>query len=171
LNFESGKAAGTTFEKVFERACQLSGLWAEPNHIKARRGWKGRLQELKSNLDFTVIDRSGRVAFIDAKTFQGDFFTYSDIPEHQRQLAARYNAHQVSAGFVVWFRRQNAVIFVSGALLEALGPGSRLTPGHGVNLGSWGNFDIGKVFRCPTGSPGAILRSDVSAEGCQKPVP
>ena len=158
MNFHSGKDAGTTFEKLFERQCQLAGLWPEPNHIRARRGWKGKLQELKSNLDYILIARGGRVGFFDCKTFDQAHFVHSAIPDHQRDLAARYNEWGVIAGFVVWFRPINHVVFFPGWLLSERGPGSRFVPHDGFHLGSWEKFDPARLFSCsPMGSASGIL--------------
>jgi len=160
MDFVSGKDAGTTFEKLFERQCQLAGLWAEPNHTRAKRGWKGKLQELKSNLDYTVIARDGRIGFFDCKTFDEPHFTFSRIPEHQRDLAQRYNEWGVPAGFVVWFRPINQVCFYPGWLLAGRGPGTRFLPLDGVPLGTWGRFDPLLLFsRSPMGSPSGIVGS------------
>jgi penicillin-binding protein-related factor A (putative recombinase) len=141
MEFLSGKDAGTTFEKLFERQCQLAGLWAFSNDIRAKRGWKGKLVELKSNLDYTVMRRGGGVGFFDCKTFDHPHFTFSEIPEHQLELARRYNEFGIPAGFVVWLRPINAVSFFSGWLVASRGPGSRYVPLDGRMLGSWERFD------------------------------
>jgi hypothetical protein len=152
MNFASGKEAGTTFEKLFERQCQLAGLWAEPNHIKARRGWKGKLQELKSNLDYTVIRRGGTLAFIDCKTYDDWFFTFSKLDPHQVELARRYNEYGIDAGFVVWFREVDKVSFFSGHRIAALGERTRFSFGDGIALGTWARFDPTLVFRLQSNS-------------------
>lgn len=151
-NFHSGKEAGTTFEKIFERQCLLAGLWADPNNIKARRGWGGRLQELKSNLDYTVIGYGARTAFVDCKTWDSAYFTFSDIPLHQLSLAVRYNSYGIHAGFVVWFRPINRVSFFSGNSIAQRGAGNRFVPKDGFPLGSWECFSPELIFRSPSGS-------------------
>ncbi len=153
MNFTSGKDAGTTFEKVFERACHLSGLWAEPNHIRAKPGWNGRLQKLKSKLDYDVMGRGGKLSFVDCKTFDNPYFTFSDIPSHQLGLAARYNEFGFSSGFVVWFRPINTVSFFSGWLIQQRGPGTRFLPQDGIRLGTWERFTPELAFSsCAMGS-------------------
>jgi hypothetical protein len=152
VNFASGKEAGTTFEKLFERQCHLAGLWPDPNLIKARRGWKGKLQELKSNLDYTVMGRGGKIAFVDCKTFESGYFTFSDLPAHQLDLAARYNEFGIPAGFVVWFRPINQVCFFPGWLIAGRGPGTRFTPLDGTALGPWDRFDPTKLLSAALGS-------------------
>lgn len=156
MEFASGKEAGTTFEKVFERHCQLAGLWADQNHTRARRGWGGKLKEMKSNLDFTLIRRDGAVGVFDCKTFDTPHFDYSAIPEHQRELAARYNEWGITSGFVVWFRPINAVVFFAGWLVKGRGPGTRFLPQDGRPIGSWERLDPTKLL--PNGFPSGIVR-------------
>lgn len=157
MEFLSGKEAGTAFERIFEKMCQLSGLWPYQNHITARRVWKGQLKELKSNLDFTVMDRRGRVGFFDCKTFDKARVNYSDIDEHQLELSARYCEWNVPSGLVVWLRPVNAVLFFPGSFLQRVWPGPGLTPQDGVNLGSWERFDVRPLFTSPSkGSVGRV---------------
>lgn len=138
----SNREEGKTFELIFERQCKLSGLWVEQNHLKAKRGYKGRLIAMESNLDFTVVDKGGRVGFFDCKSFDGESFKFSEIPPHQLDLATRYNDWKVPAGFVVWFREVDRVVFFSGAFLRAVGGGNSLCWSGGVQLGKWSRFDI-----------------------------
>lgn len=162
MTFHSGKEAGTTFEKLFERQCLLAGLWAEPNYIKAKRVWDGRLRELKSNLDYTVI-KDGQTGFFDCKTFDSDHFTFSQLPEHQVELARKYNQHGVPGGFVVWFRPINQVSFFPGGLIAIRGPKSRFEWKQGFWLGPWERFDPRcildpmKIIQVPSGSGSGIL--------------
>lgn len=137
MEFHSGKAAGTTFEKVFERHCQLAGLWPYQNHITAKRVWKGRLQEQKSNLDFTLMGRGARIGFFDCKTFDEAHFTHSKINSDQLALSRRYNEMGFESGFVIWFRPVNWVSFFPGWLIGDRGPGTRFLPQDGKHLGSW----------------------------------
>lgn len=141
MNSHDNRESGKTFELIYERACKLCGLWVEQNHLKAKRGWKGKLIALESNLDFTVIDPNGRTGFFDAKSFDGHSFKYSEIPSHQLELAARYNSWKVPAGFIVWFRDVDRVVFFSGASLEATGANNSFHWSVGLNLGGWARFD------------------------------
>jgi hypothetical protein len=152
VNFVSGNEAGKTFEKLFERTCQLSGLWAEANHTKAKRAWKGRLQELESNLDYMVATRDGRVGFFDCKSYDRPYFDFSKLKPHQVELARRYNEWKIPSGFVVWFRPINQVCFFPGWLIAGRGPGTRFTPLDGTALGSWGRFDPTKLLSAALGS-------------------
>jgi penicillin-binding protein-related factor A (putative recombinase) len=141
MDFSSGREAGATFQALFERQCQLEGVWFINNHTTAKRGWKGRLVELPSNLDYALI-RRGRVGYFDCKTFHEPYFVHSDLKPHQVELAARYNENGVPAGFVVWFRPKDEVVFFPGWMVVQRGPGSRFEPQHGTHLGRWHRFDV-----------------------------
>ncbi len=155
MNFHSGKEAGTTFEKLFERQCQLAGLWADPHHIKAKRIWNGKLKELKSDLDYKLMGRGGKIGFFDCKTFDEPHFTFSMIDPDQIELARRYNEFGFEAGFVVWFRPPNWVSFFPGWLLAERGPRTRFNPQDGKYLGTWANFDPTRLL--PRGSPSGTV--------------
>ncbi len=152
MTANDNRAAGASFEELFRRQCLLAGLWAEKNHLKAQRMWNGRLQAMPSNLDFTVIDRKGRVGFFDAKNFDSEHFTFSEISGHQVELAARYNEWGVAAGFVVLFRPTDSVLFYSGRHVKTLGPGTRFTGRDGVWLGTWPTFDPRTLLTWSSGS-------------------
>lgn len=150
MNFHSGKEAGTTFEKLFERQSLLAGLWADPHHIKAKRVWNGHLKELKSDLDYKLMARGGKIGFFDCKTFDEPHFTFSMIDPDQLELSRRYNEWGFNSGFVVWFRPINQVSFFAGWLISDRGPRTRFLPHDGRQLGSWERFDPTLLF---LGSP------------------
>lgn len=150
---------GKTFELLFERQCHLAGLYPDKNHLKAKRAWKGKLQALESNLDFTVMDKAGRVGFFDCKSFEGTYFTHSMLKLHQRKLAALYNEWSVPAGFVVWLRETKKVFYYSGSLISHIGPGSRFDAENGIALGTWDRFDVVRIM-----SPGLIFRSQTRSQ-------
>ncbi len=144
-NRENGKL----FEILFERTCMMSGMWAEKNHLKAQRVWKGRLEALPSNLDYQVVAQ-GRMGHFDCKSFDGSWFTYSQIKDHQRELAAKYNRWGIPSGFVVFFRERSLVVFFSGAYIAQAGPGSRFGCDTGQMLGKWDSFDPRLILETPS---------------------
>lgn len=149
MSIHDNREAGKTFELVFERACKIAGIYADQNHLKARRAWKGKLIALPSNLDFTLIS-NGRVGFFDCKNFKGDHFTFSDITdrgrrEHQLAMAVRYNEMGVPSGFVVWFRDLDVVSYFPGLLIHRCRD-SKFHYAVGRQLGGWANFDVSQLL-------------------------
>lgn len=71
---------------------------------------------------------------------------FSQLNPHQVGLAFQYNNWNVRAGFVVWFREVNQVVFYSGQTIVAKGSGSSFGIEDGILLGNVPNFDLGAVF-------------------------
>jgi hypothetical protein len=135
-NGPSNKRAGTSFEDIFSRQAQLQGFLVMPNHTPCRFIPGGRAIPIKGELDFKLIDQSGRVGFFDCKSFQEDFFTYSDLDEKQIERAVLYNEWSVPSGFVVYFRKTNQVYFYNGHVIDLKGPRERFDKSDGISLGT-----------------------------------
>lgn len=142
----TGAEEGRIFEKLFIRQAQRNGLLAIKNHLSAKHGWKGRLILIKSELDFKLITQSGRVGFFDCKSFAGEKFTYSMIDPDQMQRAITYVEWNVPAGFVIWFRKYNRVVFFSVATIANKGPGTSFGPRDGDLLGRYEEFNLKRLM-------------------------
>lgn len=138
---------GKFFESLFVSQSQRCGLLARQNHLTARKLANGKVQILASNLDFTVIGRNGEVAFIDCKSFGGDFFKYSQLDAKQVEQALLFNERYVPSGFVVYFRPVNRICYFSGIEIKERGAGSRFSAKDGMYLGKWDNFDLKLIMR------------------------
>lgn len=142
----TNRIRGKTFETLFERMGTYSGLLVRNNPLSCRVLPGGRLLRIRSNLDFTVINRLGDVAFVDCKNFESDAFTYSQINDKQLALATLYNQWNVIAGFCCWFRQTNRVGFFSGNVITKGGSGTRFTLCQGLDLGSPEALNLGLIF-------------------------
>lgn len=128
---------------------RLQGMFARKVPLSATVKYNGRPVLIDSELDFQLI-HSSRVAFVDCKSFSGEArFVYSELEEHQRKLAADLNYHGVPAGFCIWFRAIDAVVFFTGEEIEAKGPGSAFEWGEGILLGRGLDFDLHPIFAYP----------------------
>jgi hypothetical protein len=102
---------------------------------------------IKSELDFQLIDpRTRRVAFIDTKTYVEERVNFSRIEKHQIDRAVWFNEAGIPAGFVVWFRTLDLVVFYSGIQARDCGAGSSLLPQDGLELGGLLRFDLARLF-------------------------
>lgn len=124
------------------------GMFARKVPLSARIDYKGRAVLVDSELDFQLIHQS-RVAFVDCKSFNAQRFVFSELKEHQIKLAASLNYHGVPAGFCVWFRLIDAVVFFTGEEIEVKGPGSGFEWEEGVLLGRGLDFDLHPIFAYP----------------------
>jgi hypothetical protein len=129
-------------------------MLAEKNPLSCRILWKGRVQVVRSELDFKLITQEGQVGFFDTKCYNSKHFTYSELSADQIKRADDYNYWNVPAGFVVWFIPLFEVVFFSGHQITKAGPGSRFTSDQGVRLGRFENFNIGAIMeRRPHAQP------------------
>lgn len=140
------KQNGKIFEELFKACAKRQGLLCIQNHLTARMVYKGRLQVVPGELDFKICSQDGRVAYLDCKSFGKSYFTFSDLSRpHQVERAVLYNDFKVPAGFVVWFRPTNQVVFFSGKLIQNSGRGARFLPVNGQLLGRFEDFDLRQI--------------------------
>lgn len=138
---------GKLFEELFTKQAQRAGFLVQKNLLSAKFTWGGRTQLVKSQLDFTLADQTGKVGFFDTKSYGKDFFTFSDLDPKQVERALLYNEWSIPSGFVVWFRPSNRVVFFSGRLITQRGSRSRFQSLDGVSLGSFERFDLKLALR------------------------
>lgn len=136
------KEQGKIFEQLFQKQAQRSGLLALKNPLNCRILWKSKIQIIRSELDFKLINQKGDIGFFDCKSFEDDYFTFSELSGYQIERAVLYNYWHVPAGFVVYFRKPNAICYFSGISIKQKGPGSRFAKGDGLFLGRYENFDL-----------------------------
>lgn len=145
-NRENGKG----WEAILFRQAQSNGLLIMNNHQAAQ--WRGsKLHPIRGNLDFHISNAIGRVGFLDAKTFDGPSFTYSQITDggrraHQLERATLYNHWKIPAGFLVWFRPSNLISFYSGEKIAKIGPRGSFSTGDGLCLGTLAAFNLGLIL-------------------------
>lgn len=135
------KVEGNQLEAIFERIVRLQGFGIRKNPISGEWKYDGVFRPIDSELDWTVC-RDGKTAFFDTKSFQSDFFSLSELKGTQVDRAAWYNEFRVPAGFVIWFRPINKVVFFSGAKIAAKGERSAFHWQEGLLLGTYENFDL-----------------------------
>jgi hypothetical protein len=116
------------------------------NELSYRYLRGGKILPIRADLDFRILRRDGRVAYIDTKSFDGLGFTYSQIDRNQLHRALVYQEFNVPAGFVVWLQKMDQVVFYSGRCLYNRGSGSRFTVRDGVLLGPSLTFGLDGVF-------------------------
>lgn len=134
--------SGSAFEDLFFKQAQRNGLLVIKNHYTAKFTYKGRLQIVKGELDFKMISQQGDVGYFDCKSYDGEYFTYSQIDEDQLKRAITYNNWAVPSGFVVWFRKVNLIVFFSGHVIARKGARERFDMEDGLVLGRWDNFNL-----------------------------
>jgi hypothetical protein len=146
-NIAGNKMQGTQFETIFKKQALMQGFFVEKNLINAKLTYSGGLQRVFGELDWKLVLRStGQIGFFDTKSFEGKFFTYSNLTEHQVKRAALWNELKIPAGFVIWFRPLDAVVFFTGEQISNKGERARFLPKEGVYLGKMIDFALGNLF-------------------------
>ena len=140
------RVEGKLFESLVFRQAQANGLLVMKNHLTCHHTFGGRVQIIKGELDFRLITQDGRIAYVDAKSFEGDKFTFSDLSDHQVERAALYNEWKVASGFIVHFRATKRICFFPGSEIKLAGPRSKFTSNAGTLLGVWSKFDLKMIF-------------------------
>lgn len=137
---------GKSFEAIFETRCRLERFHVTKNGLKALHGVGGKVRLYKSDLDYRLIQAGGRCGFFDCKNYEGSHFTFSQLTLHQIQKAIQYNELGVQAGFVVWLRSPDLVMFYSGVAVLLNGPGSRFDHSNGLLLGKSFDFSLKNIM-------------------------
>lgn len=140
---------GELFEKMLESACNRMGVAFVriPDGCVMIRTKGGAVipRRVKTPFDF-VISMQGRSAFIDCKTIESGNFTHSMITDHQvNSLMTMENAQNL-AGYVVWYRDVDKIMFFTASSLKHLRPKQSLDLNDGIFLGRAQTFAPNRLF-------------------------
>lgn len=143
---KTGKMWGRQFEQMLAHHAAISGLMLRAHGVTLRYLPGGKSIAIKSDLDFKLADRAGNIAFVDAKTVAEPHFTYSFLTPHQLETAKLYESYSLKAGFVVWLRGAQRVVFYSAQVIATKGKGARFGVTDGLDLGPEGFFSLARIL-------------------------
>ena len=89
----------------------------------------------KSPFDF-ILAQNGRVILCDAKSIYAATFTRSACKPHQIDSLYAFEMSGLTAGFIVWLRAVDQVVFFKASQLKDLPPRCSLKSSDGIQLGS-----------------------------------
>lgn len=143
------KSIGAGFENIFQASCNRHQVIVIRIPDGARtyrdpRTGKPQLARVKSPFDF-LITAGGQSAVIDTKTVDSNRIGYAFIDENQMRNLLEAGK-SINAGYVVWFRKIDAVVFFSAFRLRTVFPGEGLGIEDGLHLGTGGDFNVRKIF-------------------------
>lgn len=145
LTSTSNKRLGTAWEHTLHKLAQLNGWVSIKIPDGCRTIGKGRLIKTKSPFDFCLA-KKGKVIFLDAKTNDHDTFRYSEVNKYQvTYLIALERTAQCAAGYIVYHRNHDKIVFYAAASLWNLRPESSLSFNDGIDLGSLSNLFLDRV--------------------------
>jgi len=140
------RIAGSQWENTLELLCRSQGILTIKMPLGCRRVGPKRLIQIKTAFDYVLIDSRGTVCFLDCKSFDSDRMSHSQLTEHQVDKLSDIEHHKVRAGYLVYFRKINVVVFFDASKMKALRPGHSLTASDGEYLGHWDNPCLGNLF-------------------------
>ena len=134
--------------KSFEDLVRIAGLRENIHVIPMPLGMKrvGRkCIPVKTPFDMTLL-LNGKAVFVDCKSFELSRLTYSMLTPHQVMSLRQIEATNHIAGYLVFFRECDRIVFFSASSLTTLTHGSGLGPEHGLNLGTELDFKLSHLF-------------------------
>lgn len=144
---QSGKLAKIVGDQ-FENLLQISAIKHRIEFIKIPSGHKtikvkGKLihQRVRTPFDFIFV-KNGKSVYFDAKTIESGNFCYSDLKSHQVNSLYNLEMQNVVAGYVIYYRDINQVIFYKASILRALKQRDSLKLDQGLYLGKEQEIDL-----------------------------
>lgn len=139
------KAQGLQFEKIleFNAKCQDILFVRMPDGCKTVS--RTRIIRVRTPFDYVLV-YNGISVFIDCKSFDSDRITHSQLVDHQIDSLKQINEKGCTSGYLVWFRKENAVCFAPISRLSRLTPGQSLHGSETIYLGSIEEFYLGRLF-------------------------
>jgi penicillin-binding protein-related factor A (putative recombinase) len=139
---------GKSFEDQFFRLALNKRMAVTRIPDGCKRGGK-LLFPVKTPWDF-VLSFGGKTALIDTKTSKDETFAHSKITIHQVTEMGFHVAQMCVAGYVIWFRHTDQVIFISAPVLlkcsQIRGSFSAKHPGCKILGNSLAETDLRKIF-------------------------
>lgn len=140
------RVEGKQFEQIFQKIAKMRGYFARKMQLSAKYIGPGKLMAVKGELDFQLIHPDHGIAFLDCKTFMTDSFSFSQLSEHQVNLAMTLNRWNQRAGFLVHFRQGNLISFYNGYTIVAKGSRSSFKAEDGIILGTFPDMALERIY-------------------------
>jgi penicillin-binding protein-related factor A (putative recombinase) len=145
-----GKVAqrnGNEFEQLIQNhSSQKVEVFRIENGCKnITQGRMCKLIRVKQPFDF-ILTGFGKTICLDAKSTEGSTFPYSSIDEDQLHELNRISKNIFRAGYLVFFRTANKIIFLTCEKLSQLKPRESLDIEDGLDIGTRWNLNLSKLF-------------------------
>lgn len=107
---------GALFENLFENRAKRGGITVTRMPDGCRQLGKDKLIRVATPFDW-ILSYQGQACLIDTKTTDGDRFPFSKIEAHQARELLKHHEAGTIAGYVIWFRLSDEVVFIGANLL------------------------------------------------------
>jgi hypothetical protein len=143
---DNNRLCGKRFEATVLHRARVSGYLCIKNPLAFQPIGNGKSVAVPAELDFTLCNGRGQVAFVDAKVINRKSIPRSLFKSHQVLRSYKYNCSRVPSGFVVLFQPLGQVYFISGLQMYTARPGESVPAASGVLLGGELDFKLGSIF-------------------------
>jgi hypothetical protein len=140
------KRLGDQFETLLQNVAVSEGLESVRIPDGCKQLGKNKIKRVKTPFDFVFVKSQTEVIFADAKTSNGQTFAFSELTPHQVEALVNLSKKGVFAGYIVYFRGIDKIVWFEALKLSALNPRESLKPTDGVLLGSRFNFNFRGIF-------------------------
>lgn len=143
------KGIGDLFENMLRNSCLKSQIVCTriPDGCKMIRTRSGAVLPKRTTTPFDfLLTKKGKSACIDCKTVDSGNFSHSMLTQHQVHSLLSIHDSDVTAGYVVWFRDTNQVVFYSADKLYHLKARQSLKTEDGTLLGDHNNFSLKSIL-------------------------
>ena len=138
------KVFGQYFENILSVHCRKQNIRFE--QIPSGCKWVGKKPiPVKTPFDF-IASKHGRAVVFDAKTTAGSSFSKSACKEHQIESLFKFELSGLTAGYIVWFREVDSIVFFKASELKQLPSRCSLKVSDGLFLGTKSNLNLGVLF-------------------------
>lgn len=145
----TAKRNGQNFENIFHAACYRQGMAVTRIPDGCRQVGPTKLLRVKTPFDW-VVSYKDHTALIDTKTINAGTVGNASVVEHQVIDMLRHEIQGTKAGYVIWLRKLERVLFIPASILhKALGIRGSIAPtvDGAVDLGSIQDLDPRKIFK------------------------
>lgn len=138
---KKAKNMGASFEAFFQAFTLSQGLVCTRIPDGCKQVGKGGRNLVRTTTPFDfLIAANGIAAALDLKTIDEKTFPYSLIKQHQRKSLMDIGRHMV-AGYLIWFRPLDRVVFFDHREIWLCASGSSLKPDEGFEIGPLNDMD------------------------------
>jgi hypothetical protein len=144
LRGAKAKAFGQLFEQILSITCHKARIKFEQLPSGCR--WVGkRAVPVKTPFDF-IACKNGKAIFFDAKTLDAKTFSKSSSTPHQIESLLAFELSGLTAGYIVWLREIDEIVFYKASQLKSLSRGDSLKSSDGVFLGKKDTLSLETLF-------------------------
>lgn len=138
------KVFGQYFEHILSVFCRRQEIKFE--QIPSGCKWVGKKPiPTRTPFDF-IASKNGRAVVFDAKTIAGTAFSKSACKEHQIESLFGFQVSGLTAGYIVWFRENDQIVFFKASQLKHLRPRCSLKVSDGLLLGTKSALNLEVLF-------------------------